>query len=196
MFDLWTKLCCARDEIAALLVRASQGAFVRVLVKPTAAYTDELDRRLLGCARTAHAPRGRFSREERAQLGRLDVPYFFRRATGGPLLWLDPATGARRIAGPQRVSDPRQAPSPSVRAGERLELIELGVALRDAIAYVFDELPRHALHDRRRRTRIEALRADRGSVAFEWPEADRRLTYAWRGDTVTLEIAALGEARR
>jgi hypothetical protein len=132
------------------------------------------------------------SREERTQLERLDVPYFFRRAGGGPLLWLDPTTGAHRVAGRQPAGEPRQPPSPHVRGGVRFALLDLGVALKDAIAHVFDDLPRRSWHDRRRGLRLAVESPHRGSVALDWPEADRRLTYAWRGRRMTLDIAALG----
>jgi hypothetical protein len=69
------------------------------------------------------------------------------------------------------------------------------VALRDALAYVFADLPRRRWHDRRRGVRIAVDAPGRGEVAFDWPEADRRLTYAWRGATVTLDVTALGAAR-
>jgi len=199
MFDLWTKLVCERDQLAALLGRAARDAFVRVVVQPTAVYVEELDRRLLGrrlLGRGAarRAPAVALSREERAQLARLDVPYFFRRAAGGPLLWIDPATGAHRIAGRQPAAAARLPPSAAIRGGERLALIELGVALRDALAYVFADLPRRSWLDRGRGLRVALASPDRGSVAFDWRAADRRLTYAWRGASVTLDIAALGEA--
>jgi hypothetical protein len=191
MFDLWTKLVAGRAELAALVRRATRDTLVRVLIRPTAVYADELERRWLD---PEAAPSGRFSREERAQLDRGDVPYFVRRATGGPLCWIDPATGAYLRAGGVRGAAPRHAPSPSVRSGARLALIELGVALRDAVAYVFDDLRRGEWHDRRRGTRLAAETPDRGSVAFDWRQADRRLTYAWHGTTITLDIAALDEA--
>jgi hypothetical protein len=194
MFDLWTKLVCERERVTALVRRAARRGVVRVLIRPTAAYARELDRRVLGAPRP-RSPRTRLSREERAQLGRLDVPYFFRRAAGGPLRWIDPATGAHRSAGRQPAADPRQPPSGAILTGERLSLLELGVALRDALAYVFADLPRRRWHDRRRGVRIAVDAPGRGSVAFDWPEADRRLTYAWRGATITLDIAALGAAR-
>jgi hypothetical protein len=191
MFDLWTKLVCERDQVAALVRRAARRGVVRVVVRPTAAYTGELDRRVLG-ALHPRPPRVALSREERAQLGRLDVPYFFRRAAGGPLRWIDPATGAHRAAGPQPACAPRQPPSAAILAGERFALLELGVALRDAIAYVFADLPRRRWHDRRRGVRIAVDAPGRGSIAFDWREADRRVTYAWRDATITLDVAALG----
>jgi len=194
MFDLWTKLVCARDRVTALVRRAAQDGVVRVLVRPTSAYAGELDRRVLGAPRP-RSPRARLSREERTQLGRLDVPYFFRRAAGGPLRWIDPATGAHRRAGHQPAAEQRQPPSAAILAGERFALLELGVALRDAIAYVFADLPRRRWHDRRRGVRIAVDAPGRGSIAFDWRQADRRVTYAWRGATITLEVAALGGAR-
>ena len=190
MFDLWTKLVCERDQLAALLERAARDAFVRVLVRPTATYTDELARRMLG-SHGGRAPRPALSPEERTQLGGLDVPYFFRRATGGPLLWIDPATGAHRIAGPQAAGAERQPPSAAIRARERFALLELGVALRDAIAFAFRDLPRRTWRDRRRGIRIAVASPERGSVAFDWQQADRRVTYAWRGATISLDVAAL-----
>ncbi|HEX3761567.1 MAG TPA: DUF4135 domain-containing protein [Kofleriaceae bacterium] len=189
MFDLWTKLVCERDRVTALVRRAARSGMVRVLVRPTATYAGELDRRVLGAPpRPSRAP---LSPEERAQLGRLDVPYFFRRAAGGPLLWIDPATGAHHPAGPQPGAEPRQPPSAAILGGERFALLELGVALRDAIAYVFADLPRQRWHDRRRGVRVAVDGPGRGRIAFDWRQADRRVTYAWRGRTVTLDVAAL-----
>jgi hypothetical protein len=167
---------------------------VRVLVRPTTVYAGELDRRVLGAQH--RRSRVALSPEERAQLGRLDVPYFFRRAAGGPLRWIDPATGAHRAAGPQPACEPRQPPSPAILAGDRFALLELGVALRDAIAYVFADLPRRRWHDRRRGVRIAVDAPGRGSVAFDWWQADRRVTYAWRDATITLDVAALGGTAR
>jgi hypothetical protein len=196
MFDLWTKLVCERDRVTALVRRAARRGIVRVLIRPTAAYARELERRMLGAPHRSRRPRlrARLSQEERAQLGRLDVPYFFRRAAGGPLRWIDPATGAHRPASRQPASDPRQPPSAAIFTGERFALLELGVALRDALAYVFADLPRRRWHDRRRRVQVAVDAPDRGSVAFDWPEADRRVTYAWRGARVTLDVTALGAA--
>ena len=193
MFDLWTKLVCEREQVTALVRRAARRGVVRVVVRPTTAYTAEIDRRVLGVPRS-RSPRIALSREERTQLEQLDAPYFFRRATGGPLRWIDPVTGAHRAAGRQPASDPRQPPSAAILAIERFSLLELGVALRDALAYVFADLPQTRWHDRRRGVRIAVDAPGRGSVAFDWRQAERRVTYAWRGATVTLDVAALGAA--
>jgi hypothetical protein len=191
MFDLWTKLVCDRAELTAALQRAARDGFVRVVLRSTADYAAERDRRMLAPGTPAAQP---LSPEERAQLARLDVPYFFRRATGGPLLWIDPATGAHRTAGRQPAGAPRQPPSPTICSGERFALLELGVALRDALTYVRSDLPRRRWRDRRRGVTISISGPRRGSVAFDWHRASRRVTYAWRGSTITVDVAALDEA--
>ena len=43
MFDLWTKLVCERDLLAALLGRAARDAFVRVVVAPIGFLADHLE---------------------------------------------------------------------------------------------------------------------------------------------------------
>jgi hypothetical protein len=184
MFDLWTLLLLEQSKVARFLKRASQRRFVRVLVKPTAVYVEELDRLFLspGCS-PAVPPRGRsrFSREEWAQLHRFDVPYFFRQAQGGPLLHLAPPPEPfrRKRAGRQRFLEPHPPPSRRVLDGGQITLGNLGVAVRDAVTFVLHDVPHRVAEDPRRGVRIELRDAQRGAVSFDWREVGQRLTYSW-----------------
>ncbi len=184
MFDVWTLLLMERPKVIAFLRRASRRRFVRVLVKPTGAYSDELDRMFLAPGREPPTNPGggvRFSREEREQLRRCDVPYFFRPAQGGPLLYLSspPASTERRQAGRQQFLEPNAPPSEEVLDGAQLDLMKLGVAVRDAIAYVFPDVRQRVCSDARGGVHIALRGAQQGSVSFDWPEVGKRLTYSW-----------------
>lgn len=193
MFDLWTLLVVERAAIVRFLMSASRTSFVRVLVKATSHYAAELDRRLLPRrTRGARSPI-RYSAEERAQLARFDVPYFFRHARGGPLLTLDPPPRAprRRRAGPQPVLEPGVPPAPHVRRGAALELVELGAAIRDAIAYVFADIRERTAADARLGVAIELSAPDRGAASFDWIELGQRITYTWEPGSIRLGTRAL-----
>jgi hypothetical protein len=197
MFDLWTLLVVERDEIVRTVERASRRGFVRVLLKATEHYAGELDRRLFpapgGAGRGRGGRRIRWSDEERRQLARFDVPYFFRPARGGPLLYLEPPPGAlrRRRAGPQQVLEPGQPPAARIRRGGQLALLHLGEAIRDAIAYVFDDVGRRAAADQRLGVRVELGGRERGSASFEWPALGKRVTYSWEPGRIRLRADPL-----
>lgn len=199
MFDLWTLLLLEQSRVARFLRRASQRRFVRVLVKPTAMYGEELDQMVLspGRAPAAH-PGGRvhFSREEREQLHRFDVPYFFRQAQGGPLLHLAPPPEpfAWKRAGRQQFLEPNAPPSRRVLDGEHITLGNLGVAVRDAIAFVFPDVRHRVAEDPRRGVRMELRDAQRGAVSFDWKEVGQRLTYSWNRQGIRVSMEPL-EAR-
>ncbi|WP_426756597.1 DUF4135 domain-containing protein [Myxococcus sp. Y35] len=200
MFDVWTKLLLARERVAAFLTRAARRHYVRVLVKPSDAYGAALEQMMLSSQRqdpaTGSQGRVRFSKEEREQLARFDVPYFFRKADGGPLLMMDapPASTAFRRVGPQQLVDALPPPAPHILSGEQLGLMNLGVALRDAVDAVAPDL-RHRVQEAPAWGVRLALEADRrkGSVSFDWPETGKRLTFSWNRRTVRLHDEELEE---
>ncbi|MCY1036089.1 DUF4135 domain-containing protein [Corallococcus sp. BB11-1] len=181
LFDLWTLLLLERPRVVKFLKRASRNRFVRVLVKPTSVYGEALDRQVLSSGEPS-SPRGRFSREEAEQLGRLDVPYFFREAQGGPLLYLTGVEGAlkTRRAGPQRFLEPNAPPSLPVLEGERFTLANLGVAVRDAVAFVFRDSPQHTVTDARLGVHLDLKSPEQGQVSFDWKQVGQRLTFSWK----------------
>lgn len=203
MFDLWMLVHLHRDDVQRDLRRAVRGRYTRVLVRATADYAAARD--VFGVAAGASEspePAPSFSASERAQLRRGDVPYFFRRIQAdAPLLALAPPPQAWT---PQRVgAQPRAAdeinPSPQWLAGDSWDLLQLGVALRDAVAYVLPELSARGgllgeLDDRRLGVRLQWQGAQDGEVAFEWPREDRRLVYRWAGETIGLRIEAICDA--
>jgi hypothetical protein len=203
MFDLWTLLVAERKEIVRFVERASRRTFVRVLVKATSHYADELDRRLLpGRDRTRTRPPGsttriRYSAEERAQLARFDVPYFFRLARGGPLLYFDapPRATRRRRAGRQQVLEPGLPPARRVRRGDQIALVNLGEAIRDAIAYVFADIRERTATDSRQGVRVELDGPERGQAAFDWTEIGQRITYSWEPGRMRLRASPLAPDR-
>jgi Domain of unknown function (DUF4135) len=196
MFDLWTLLLLERSKVVSFLRRASQRRFVRVLVKPTAVYSDELDRLFLSPGRSSAARLeggARLSREEREQLHRFDVPYFFRQAQGGPLLHLVPPPKAFewKRAGRQQFLEPNAPPSRRVLDGEHITLGNLGVAVRDAIDFVFPDVRQRVAEDPYRGVRMELRDAQRGAVSFDWREVGQRLTYSWNRRQLSVSMEPL-----
>jgi len=201
MFDLWALLLLQRPRITGFLRHAVPGHHVRVLVKATADYIAALDDQLL-----APEPRGRhrrrsadgFSVEEREHLQRLDVPYFFRAATGGPLLHLAGAPGGltRRRAGPQHILEPHPPPSREVREGARFDLVHLGTAVRDAVAFVFPDVGACTRSDTRAGVHVEVHSRERGRVAFDWREAGQRLAFDWRRRELGIRVEDLPQRSR
>jgi uncharacterized protein DUF6624/uncharacterized protein DUF4135 len=180
MFDAWTLLCRNREHIRD---RVEGGAYVRVLLKPTAAYSEPLDDRLLTGAAIKDV---RFGRGELEQLRRMDVPYFYRAASGGPLLRWDPVRGVHVTT---RVDeDGGLPPVDSVRRGDHLTLAGLGVALRDAITYVFDDLDARAITEPKLGVRLRLTDARTGEVSFDWQQVGKRVTYSWDRSTVRLRL--------
>lgn len=203
MFDLWMLVHLHRDDVQRDLRRAVRGRYTRVLVRATADYAVARDPFGVAAATSeSDEPAPALSASERAQLRRGDVPYFFRRIQAdAPLLALAPPPQAWT---PQRVgAQPRAAdeinPSPEFLAGDSWDLLQLGVALRDAVAYVLPELSARGallgeLDDRRLGVRLQWQGVQDGEVAFEWPREDRRLVYRWAGETIGLRIEAISDA--
>ncbi|WP_024890801.1 DUF4135 domain-containing protein [Luteimonas huabeiensis] len=207
MFDLWTRIGLNRQALLARLRARARGGRVRVLVKYSATYARELARRLTmaddRARRRAHA---RFSAEERAQLARGDVPYFFAPAAGGALQWLDgPGRLQVRAAGAQHVEEPALLPDPAMLLeGRNLDFVALAIPLQDAIAHVYPQLaqwPRDLRGPDGLRLRDPALGVDlrirdahTGSASFDWPAAGRRVVFAWSRRRIRVETAALPPA--
>ncbi|MCC9706726.1 type 2 lantipeptide synthetase LanM [Streptomyces sp. MNU76] len=177
MFDAWTLMSRHHDVIRSFLVRAGRERHVRVLLKPTAAYTEVLADRLTtttpGPADTVFGP------EETAQLDALDAPYFFRSVQGGPLL----RTGEAPTPVPG-APHPDWPPSATVRDERGRDLAGLGVALRDAVEYVYDTVGPGDLHGDGVHVRLTDRHT--GEVAFDRPRAGRRIVYTWDRDTTRI----------
>ncbi|MEV6379569.1 DUF6624 domain-containing protein [Streptomyces sp. NPDC051773] len=170
MFDAWTLMCRHHDVIRSFLTRAGRERHVRVLLKPTAAYTEVLADRLTSTAPgTTDAG---FGPEEAAQLDVLDAPYFFRSAEGGPLLRAGPPPTP--LPGPPH---PDWPPSATVRDERGRDLAGLGVALRDAVEYVYDTVGPGDLHGDGVHVRLTDRNT--GEVAFDWPKTGRRIVHTW-----------------
>ncbi|MCD9030913.1 type 2 lantipeptide synthetase LanM [Luteimonas sp. Y-2-2-4F] len=208
MFDLWTRIGLHRERLLARLRRDLRGGRVRALVKYSATYAQELERRLppSGGARRPRS-RSRFSAEERAQLARGDVPYFFTPADGGALQWLDgPGCLDLREAGPQHVEEPTLLPNPAMLLeGRNLGFVALAVPMQDAIAHVHPQLAQwpEVLRDADGlRLRDPALGVDlrirderTGSASFDWNAAGRRVTFSWDRRRIRVEAEPLPPAR-
>ncbi|MEO3926902.1 DUF4135 domain-containing protein [Micromonosporaceae bacterium B7E4] len=196
MFDLWTLACTQRVRIARFVERRCRDNFVRVLARPTVDYLDAIRRRRYsggGAAPRADDPAIRYGTGELAQLRELDVPYFVRPAAGGPLRRLAPPRhGFRTLpAGTRLGPDRRPSPSAAVRTGADLDLVALGVALRDAIEYVLPDLPGPTLTDPRRGVEVRLTDARHGEVSFDWPEQGHRITFVWTAEVVRLRLDPL-----
>ncbi|MCT9089855.1 type 2 lanthipeptide synthetase LanM [Streptomyces sp. ASQP_92] len=182
MFDAWTLMCRNREHIAEFLAKRAPGHVVRVLARPTREYAD-----FLGAG--PDEATAAFARDERSQLARGDVPYFFRSADGGPLRALDPLSGRAVEARLPEPDDGRAGPpAPAVREGRRLDLAGLGIALRDAVTHVLADLdgPYVSLQDDG--VRITLRGPHDGEVSFDWTETKRRITYSWDRTTLRLRI--------
>ncbi|MFJ8649397.1 DUF4135 domain-containing protein [Streptomyces sp. NPDC093546] len=187
MFDAWTLMSRHHGTIRAFVDGAARDRYVRVLVKPTAAYTEFLADRLTRTASGQEygAPeRDDFGPAETAQLDGLDVPYFFRSARGGPLLSAGPPH-TPVPAEPQ----PEWPPSAAVRDERGRDLAGLGVALRDAAEYAYDTVGPRTLHGDGVLVRLTDRRT--GEARFDWPEVGRRITYAWSRSTVHVRAEPL-----
>jgi len=182
MFDAWTLGCRQRRGLAKFIKRASRSSYRRVCLKPTGRYLPELERNLQGIA-TKGASVIPFNNDERTQLERLDVPYFYCRASGGSVLYLSPPSKPLRprrasiASSPEREAAARNAQA--IRACSRFELAGIGWALRDAVAHVFDQLETLTFLDAQLGIRIDLDSSSRGQVSFEWREAMHQVTYRW-----------------
>ncbi|MFJ9887069.1 DUF4135 domain-containing protein [Streptomyces sp. NPDC091287] len=193
MFDAWTLMCRQRPAIGEFLSTATAGHHVRVLRQPTFRYFDALMPRWLsggGAAPHPTDPDVHFDRAERDQLRRLDVPYFVRSLAGGPVLSVEPPPvpfGTARVAA-RPAPEGGWPPLRELLEGENLTLAGLGVALRDAVEHVFDDVTDHVVTDAQLGVRLHLQSPAEGRVAFDWPEAGRRITYLWDRRKVWLRI--------
>ncbi|MFJ6613893.1 DUF4135 domain-containing protein [Streptomyces sp. NPDC091289] len=193
MFDAWTLMCRQRPAIGEFLSTAIAGHYVRVLRQPTFRYFDALvPRWLSGGGATPHPadPDVHFDRAERDQLRRMDVPYFVRSLEGGPVLRVEPPPrpfGTGRVAA-RPEPEGGWPPLPELLEGANLTLAGLGVALRDAVEHVFDDVTDHVIADAALGVRLHLQSPSEGRVAFDWPEAGRRITYLWDRTKVRLRI--------
>ncbi|MFB8219314.1 DUF4135 domain-containing protein [Streptomyces anulatus] len=193
MFDAWTLMCRQRPAIGAFLSTATAGHHVRVLRQPTFRYFDALVPRWLsggGAAPHPTDPDVHFDRAERDQLRRLDVPYFVRSLTGGPVLSVEPPPVPFGTAPVAARPEPEGGwpPLRELLEGENLTLAGLGVALRDAVEHVFDDVTDHVVTDALLGVRLHLQSPAEGQVAFDWPEVGRRITYLWDRQKVRLRI--------
>lgn len=182
MFDAWTVMCRNREQIQNCFERES---YVRVIPRPTAIYVEAIYDSLLSDV----TPGKPFGQDELVQLRRMDVPYFFRSVDGGPLLRWDP-TRAEPVQAQVPV-DREFAPIDSVRHGAGLTLAGLGVAIRDAIEYVFDDLDQLNMADHDQGVRIKLVDRQTGQVSFDWPQVGKTITYSWDRSTLRLSVEAL-----
>ncbi len=193
MFDLWTLLNLEKPRVATLLARASRRHFVRNLPKPTKTYLAELEP-WFSRPKNGATP-VRWSREERAQFERHDVPYFFRRASGGPLLATDPGSRRWKMVGAQEFTDARLCPSQSVIACEAITFVNLGVLIRDAVEYVFEDIVDKTLVDAELGVRLDVTGPRKGAASFDWIASGKRLTYTWDEEKVRLSVDPLPPER-
>lgn len=178
MFDAWTLICRGRDRIREVVERAGAGGYARVIRKPTSVYGTALQ----GDSEVA------FDQAERAQLDRGDVPYFCRPVAGGSLCTVDPPFQPRAV--PADPATP-QNPLPWDRIADRLTLAGLGLALRDAVEHVFDDIAEHVASDTDTGVSFHLHSPEHGQVSFDWPQVGRRVTYAWEGAKVRLSVDAI-----
>ncbi|WNF25611.1 DUF4135 domain-containing protein [Streptomyces sp. C11-1] len=193
MFDAWTLMCRQRTAIRDFLATATPGHYVRVLRQPTFRYFDALVPRWLsggGAAPRPADPDVHFDRAELDQLRRMDVPYFVRSLEGGPVLRVEPPPQTDGLA-PVAARPAPEGGWPPLRElldGANLTLAGLGVALRDAAEHVFDDVPELDVTDPESGVRLHLQSPAEGQVAFDWPEAGRRITYLWDREKVRLRI--------
>ncbi|UUU22841.1 type 2 lanthipeptide synthetase LanM [Streptomyces sp. DSM 40750] len=196
MFDAWTLMCRQRPAIRRFLSTATAGHYVRVLRQPTFRYFDALVPRWLsggGAAPVPAEPDVHFDRAELDQLRRMDVPYFVRSLEGGPVLRVEPPPlpfGTARVAA-RPEPEGGWPPLPALLEGANLELAGLGVALRDAVEHVFDDVTEHVVTDESLGVRLHLQSPAEGQVGFDWPEVGRRVTYIWNKEKVRLRIDAV-----
>ncbi len=185
MFDVWATLCTARPAIDAWLRRHARGARTRVLRRSSEVYATAMDDVAFGAA-PAYAG---FDAAERAQLRRGDLPAFYRRASGGPLCWIATDRDGRPHRRALRCDDP--APLSRTGLAKPPEFVDLAIALRDAVAYVFRELGPTEQDDRALGVRLRIVSARRGEAAFDWPQQGHRLLFGWHGDRLRLRAERL-----
>ncbi|MET7640723.1 DUF4135 domain-containing protein [Streptomyces sp. NPDC005438] len=193
MFDAWTLMCRQRAAISAHLAATAGDHWVRVLRQPTYRYFDALVPRWLsggGAAPVPAEPDVRFDRAELAQLRRMDVPYFARSLDGGPVVEVEPPPERFTVRPVAARPEPEGGwpPLPHLLRAENLDLAGLGVALRDAVEHVFDDVPRLDVTDKAAGVRLRLHSPGEGEVAFDWPRAGRRITYLWNREKVRVRV--------
>lgn len=185
MFDAWATLCMERPAIETWLRRHARQARTRVLRRSSEVYAAAMDAVALG-APPAFAD---FDAAERAQMRCGDLPAFYRRLRGGPLLWVGvDRAGTTRT---RRLRCDAAAPLPPAGASTPAEFIDLAIALRDAVAYVHRELEHSEQTDDTLGVRLRVASAERGEAAFDWPQQRVRLVFLWSGDRLRLRTERL-----
>lgn len=193
MFDAWATLCVERPAIEHWLRRRARGARTRILRRSSEIYAAAMDADTLGLrsadAGSGHDPYPGFDQAERAQMTRGDLPAFYRRLRGGALHWVavdrSGTTRARRL----RCDDP--PPLPSTGTSGPADFVDLAIALRDAVAYVYRELQPGTLEDHALGVRLRVISARCGEAAFDWAQQGHRLIFRWTGDRIRLRTERL-----
>ncbi|WP_103502929.1 DUF4135 domain-containing protein [Streptomyces sp. SM14] len=226
MFDAWTLLCRNTGPLGEFLAERLPGSVVRHIPQDTDTYHLAL---LRHWGLPGREPDSAFepAPDELLQFDRGDVPYFYRRLpdgyrppaadappppgphhpgtdpAAGPLLRLAAAGETAERACELPLGTAPLAPVAATARGDWPTLSRLGVALRDAVEYAFDDLtaqlasPAAALagpieiDSPEHGVRICADSPQEGLVSFDWPRTGRRITYQWDGDTVRLRIDEL-----
>jgi hypothetical protein len=185
MFDAWTLLCRHRATVLAFLDEHRARHTVRVTPRPTADYHRALERQ--------EELTPELEQAEIIQLERFDVPYFFRAASGGPVLSMPPPPAPFDPTEIEMSSDaesfwPQQ---PAVIGHDALQMAHLGVILRDAVEHVFDDVPDHNACHATHGVRLHLPAPGYGQASFDWPGLNRRLTYRWTRTKVRVRIDEL-----
>lgn len=189
MFDAWATLCVERPAIEHWLRRHARNARTRVLRRSSEVYAAAMDADTLGASAADAGPDGGFDAAERAQMRRGDLPAFYRRLRGGPLLWVAVDRAGATRPRSLRCDDP--PPLPSAGTSGPADFVDLAVALRDAVAYVHRELQPGEHEDRALGVRLRVVSARRGEAAFDWAQQGHRLIFRWSGDRIRLRTERL-----
>ncbi|MGW1991300.1 DUF4135 domain-containing protein [Embleya sp. NPDC001921] len=185
MFDAWVLMCRNSGRIVEFIEAISLESNVRVLLRNTSDYMSSLEARALEIIEPGSIA---FSQPEIEQLERLDVPYFFRASTGGPLLFLDPLTSTPREVDPAQMPGDLVLPFDIKDLGARLTLSGIGVGIRDAIEYVFEQLEVHDIVDIERGVTLHLVDRNNGEARFDWAEIGKRIIYSWDESTIRLRV--------
>lgn len=180
-FDAWTLICANVEPIREFIAIESPQWPIRVLPRPTADYATALEAWLLHGVEPTH-----LSPNERTQLARGDVPYFFTRPGTNQVLALDADNELAEIVVTDAVVAEAPLPSESVRAGEHWDMTELGVTLRDAVSHALGGTDSVSTGDSHHTTVV--VEETHGLVGLDWEQMDWRLVYQWDDDTVRLRV--------
>ncbi|UNK43667.1 type 2 lantipeptide synthetase LanM [Luteimonas sp. S4-F44] len=199
MFDTWTCLLQHRQALHARLRASLQGGWVRVLPKLTSTYARALENGADdGNPANVGVP---LCEEERTQLARGDVPYFFAPLDGGaPRALAAPSFSRARRVGPLSVEVSSLLPDLDGLLAQELDFVDLATLIHDVVAHAFPELGRDAPDTWRDgagwRLRDPALGVDlrirsihAGSAHFDWAQAGCRVAYRWNRQRI--EVRAL-----